>query len=384
MATLYEILKIDTRAKPTDVRDAYRRLARNYHPDVNPDPGSHERMARINAAFEILIDPVRRMEYDASLNGGLVLDPISEPSKRGTPPSVRVQIEHRLQEHKTPIYGLSFAPDTGTLVSSSFDNELIWWDLEAGTPKRRTRLDGGVVNTIQALPDDRVVAAGCTESAYSVWRVQGGTPRLACNSPTEWVCCLHISADGGSIAVGSVHSFLQVASTEGHSLFTSTHDEGSVTALAWSPDNRRVASGTSDATVRLLSTRDGREEASLQSIRSTVTALAFSPDGNHLAVAAVDLSIRIFDLRTNTPARTLFGHQKPIESLAYHPSGAILGSVGRDGCVGLWDTQRGVGHGKIEASHLPLSSIAFSPDGKKIVAGGLDKVLRVWSVGAAS
>ena len=49
------------------VRSAYRKLARAYHPDPNPEPEAHERMAQINAAFEVLADPSRRSDYDLSL-----------------------------------------------------------------------------------------------------------------------------------------------------------------------------------------------------------------------------------------------------------------------------------------------------------------------------
>lgn len=337
-------------------------------------------MARINAAFEVLSDPVRRMEYDASLNGGMVLDPTPEHGESEAPQAVTVRIKHRLQEHKTPIYGLSFAPDSGQLASSSFDNELIWWNIDTGEVMRKTRLDGGVVSTIQALPSDRLIAAGCTETAVSVWRVNAESARLASNAPSEWVCCVNISRDGQNIALGSVHSFMQVSTAEGDAIMTGESHEGSVTAIAWSPDSKRVATGSSDATVKVWSVQDGDEEITIKSVRSTVTAMAFSPNGEELAVAGVDLSIRIFDLRTGAHTKTLFGHQKPIEALAYHPSGTVLGSAGRDGCVGIWDTRRGVGHGKIEASHLPLNTIAFSPDGTRMVAGGLDKVLRVWSL----
>jgi DnaJ-class molecular chaperone len=76
LATLYDTLGIAETADAVTVRRAYRKLAQKYHPDINPDPASHDVMSRINDAFRVLSDPARRMEYDAMLAGGMgVADP---------------------------------------------------------------------------------------------------------------------------------------------------------------------------------------------------------------------------------------------------------------------------------------------------------------------
>src|SRR3989337_2472920 len=61
---LYEILGVPHDATNDDVRKAYRRLAREYHPDVNPDPAAEERFKEVSAAYEILSDPQKRQQYD--------------------------------------------------------------------------------------------------------------------------------------------------------------------------------------------------------------------------------------------------------------------------------------------------------------------------------
>lgn len=354
-------------------------MARSFHPDVNPDPTSHDRMARINAAFETLIDPVRRMEYDASLNGGIVNDPTPDARDSRAAEAVRVGIVHRLRHHRTPLYSLTFAPDTGQMLTGSFDNELHWWDLAGGVPARSLRLDGGVVSTLRAVGNERVVAAGLNETQVSVWRLEGGAVRQTRLLPIEWIGCADISPDGRRLALGSVHRTVHTLDTETMKpLFVSELHRESVTAVSFSPTGDLLASGSADATVRIWEPQTGLPLDSLQAVRSTVSAIAWSPDGSLLAVAAVDLSIRIFEVRKGRLLKTFFGHEKPIESMAFHPDGWLLASVGRDGFVGLWDTTRGVGHGKIEASHLPLNAVGFTRDGTILVAGGLDKVVRVW------
>ncbi|HZD81019.1 MAG TPA: molecular chaperone DnaJ [Actinomycetota bacterium] len=71
MATdLYEILGVGRNASQEEIRRAYRRLARELHPDVSGDPGSEERFKEVSAAYEILSDPQKRQQYDLYGQGG--------------------------------------------------------------------------------------------------------------------------------------------------------------------------------------------------------------------------------------------------------------------------------------------------------------------------
>lgn len=61
---LYEVLGVDRGASQDEIKRAYRRLARQYHPDVNKEPGAEERFKEINAAYAVLSDPEKRARYD--------------------------------------------------------------------------------------------------------------------------------------------------------------------------------------------------------------------------------------------------------------------------------------------------------------------------------
>jgi molecular chaperone DnaJ len=70
----YEILGVARDANKEDIKRAYRRLARKYHPDVNKEPGAEEHFKEINRAYEVLSEPEIRERYDrfgeAGVSGG--------------------------------------------------------------------------------------------------------------------------------------------------------------------------------------------------------------------------------------------------------------------------------------------------------------------------
>lgn len=61
---LYETLGVARDADADAIKKAYRRMARQYHPDVNPDPEAQERFKEVSAAYEVLSDPEKRRMYD--------------------------------------------------------------------------------------------------------------------------------------------------------------------------------------------------------------------------------------------------------------------------------------------------------------------------------
>jgi hypothetical protein len=71
----YEVLGVDRGAAKAQIARARRRLSREYHPDVNSDPGAAARFVEIQRAFELLSDPVARAAYDRA--AGILIEPSS-------------------------------------------------------------------------------------------------------------------------------------------------------------------------------------------------------------------------------------------------------------------------------------------------------------------
>ena len=97
--------------------------------------------------------------------------------------------------------------------------------------------------------------------------------------------------------------------------------------------------------------------------------MAFSPDGKRLASGSVDQTVKFWDVATGQEVHTLVGHSDYIFSLAFSPDGRHLASASW-GEVLVWDVQA---REKVQAlgSHAgAVWSVAFSPDGQRLAAAG--------------
>jgi curved DNA-binding protein CbpA len=86
----YEVLQVSPTASQEVIQAAYRALAREYHPDVNPDARAARRMLLLNKAYDVLGDSQRRAEYDLQrTRSSRVVT--ARPAPRGAPPSAKTR-----------------------------------------------------------------------------------------------------------------------------------------------------------------------------------------------------------------------------------------------------------------------------------------------------
>jgi WD40 repeat protein len=140
-----------------------------------------------------------------------------------------------------------------------------------------------------------------------------------------------------------------------------------VLCLAYSPDGCTLASGSSDATVRLWDTASGEQRASFTAY-GTVMSLAFSPDGGALAVGTSD-RLSLWGARTQSHLADL-SHASVFHTLAFSPDGRLLAAESR-----LYDIPHQRVQQALPTFRLPLYGLAFAPDSSFLAAavGGGDR-----------
>lgn len=168
-----------------------------------------------------------------------------------------------------------------------------------------------------------------------------------------------------------------------------SHTSAAVTALAFSEDNRWLATGSADGTIHLWDIRSptlaGR---ALRVDDAQINAIAISPDGRWLIAGGVDKIVRLWDLRTAStrPSFELTGHTDRITGVAVSSDSRWLVTIGEDPDARRWDLTAADPSATatvLKGDSQGILAVAISPDNRWIVTGGRDHTARRWDLTAA-
>jgi WD40 repeat protein/serine/threonine protein kinase len=253
----------------------------------------------------------------------------------------------QLDGHRSLVTNLAFSPDGASLASTALDGEVRLWDARSGEVRYTWSHH---LRVLAFRPDGKVLLGSrWGEGALKLWYVATGEEALKLEQAgLDFSNCLAVSRDGGTLATG-----------------------------------------LTDKPTLLWDLTTGRQKRSLSRFpgKGSATALAFSPDGKRLAVAHNGATILcgLWDSETGEPRMILTHPNSEIASLAFRPDGELLVTAGQsDGMVRLWNTTDGrpvriYGIGPLGGR---LLKIEFSRDGRRLAVlngNGTVNLLRIAS-----
>lgn len=164
------------------------------------------------------------------------------------------------------------------------------------------------------------------------------------------------------------------------SLVLKTNLDHSIYALAFSPDNVFLASGSGDGNVILWGPSKGTLMRTLSGHSAQINSVNYSPKGTLLASGASDKTIILWDASIGRQLQTLAGHVGDVESVVFSITGTLLASGSKDHTIILWDVNTGHVLRSLERHSGEVSSVSFSPNGQLLASGSRDHTIIIWDM----
>jgi RNA polymerase sigma factor (sigma-70 family) len=315
------------------------------------------------------------------------------PGRTATKPDGPVWSEKATYKHPSAITTLAFGPDLVAAADAS--GGLILWDVQTGKEKERI-LDPDKVKNKSGItwlgfsPDaqwlnvvmmDGHGVAACRLDPKKRTFGGFGSP----NSPIRFFGYsadgqYYFHSDGADGARLAIVPNRLIDNMAGGLVAGDLKQDGPITAAVMSADNKVVVTATNKGVVYgwRFKENDVSQLWGVSSGKAMVTALAISPDGKRVVVCGSDGEVRCLDGTTVKELARLKGHDGPVNAVAFSPDGKLIVTGGEDKSVRVWDVSTGKEVAVLKGHTDAVMAVAFGPDGKLIASGSADKTVKVW------
>ncbi len=328
----YQILGLSPGASLDQVKQAYLKLARQWHPDrfvenLQQQQIAEEKFKAISHAYDQLRSILESPAYSS-------------------------QVRSQIKEDPDALY------QEATRCVEENDLQLA---IEALTQAIRLRPDYLKAYQYRAFLNEQLGYVHRAASDFKkVQELKGSTPPSGSSRSTT--------------ASPSITHWQQVRVLRGHSQ--------AITRIIYSSDGKMLVSGSQDKTIKLWPLDGGRIRYTLPGYEGPVHDLSLRRDGQAVIAACGDKVLRWWDLSSRKMHRLgrMGAHSGPILTVAFSPDGEKVISAGVDKTVKLWQFSTGKVMTTLEGYSEPISLIAVSPTGTTFITNGEGKLARIRSM----
>lgn len=195
----------------------------------------------------------------------------------------------------------------------------------------------------------------------------------------QGIAAAALSPDARKVATGSSDATALIRNgSTGEEITRLRGHEEKIQAVDFSPDGERVVTGSADGTAGIWDGSSGEEFHSLGGHGGGVTAVRFSPDGWRVVTGSADATVRIWDAEIGVEIVALEGHERGITDARFGPDGKSLATSSFDGTARTWDALTGTAQVQIVGHEGAVTTVDFSSDGSLVVTASVDGTARIW------
>jgi WD40 repeat protein len=291
-----------------------------------------------------------------------------------------------MRGHTNLVRGVVHLPSGRRIITCSYDCSLRLWDLESGAQignDWRDERDKAGVSTIALSPNGNTVASGSSDGMVKLWDVKTGkvVAKWTGHSGLVWRVCWNASGD--CVASGSNDGTARVWDVVSGNIILGPIKTGhqNVYAVIYSPDTTKIVTGGfNENAIKIWDAKTG-ELLSTVKHEHSVWSLAWTSNQKKLISRSSDGLVRIFD--TNTWRQIALLEGDLVCGISLFQNNRLLATASKfDTTVRLWnlDTNLPVGPVLHHVADISRAAIDISPDGKLLVTCCEDNNAYVWDI----
>ena len=291
-----------------------------------------------------------------------------------------------------PVRAVAFSPDNQTLVTGGDFGVLHTWNSETGAAISSYQGHTGPITTIAYVDNDRVVSSSSDKNAvlwdlnpkWQLARVIGDIANPAIL--IDRVASVDISSDEKRLVTGggqpSRSGEVKIWNISDGALLQEILDPhtDAVTAVAFSPDDRFVASASADKYIKKFETSTGKQVAQFEGHTNYALGVSWRGNGQVLASCGADGTIRLWNAETGDSIRIIRGLTKQVSAVRFVGETQFAVVATGQALVRKYNTD----NGGVQTNYAGPQEFMFAidatgdPNNGIVVAGGYDGQLRIW------